>query len=69
MVCVYMFTLGRPGCKDQSMYGLTDEFKLGVKCGSCYLHCSLWGLGQNWGKDSLVEAIHSVEEKTSLIGV
>jgi len=69
VVCVYMFTLGRPGCKDQSIYGLSDEFKLAVKCGSCYLHGSLWGLGQNWGKDSLVEAVHSVEEKTSLIGV
>lgn len=62
-VCVCVFTLCRPGCKDQSVYGLSDEFKLGVKCGSCYLHCSLWGLGQNGGNDSLVEAIDPVEEK------
>lgn len=68
MWSVCMFTLRRPGCKDQSVYGLSDEFKLRVKCGSCYLHCSLWGLGQNGGKDSLVEAVHPVEEKTSLIG-
>lgn len=25
MWSVCMFTLGRPGCKDQSVYGLSDE--------------------------------------------
>lgn len=66
-LCVYLHSEGQVA-KDQTVYGLSDEFKLRVKCGSCYLHCSLWGLGQNGGKDSLVEAVHSVEEKTSLIG-
>lgn len=28
MWSVWMFTLGRPGCKDQSVYSLSDEFKL-----------------------------------------
>lgn len=65
MWSVCMFTLGRPGCKDQSVHGLSDE--LGVRHGSCYLHCSLWGLGQNGGKDSLVEAVEPVEDRNPLL--